>query len=43
MKDENADHIELEIGDIGDISTIIPAKTVLSAIAEKVISSETES
>lgn len=41
--DENTDHIELDIGDISDISTIIPAKSVLSAIAEKVISSETES
>lgn len=29
--DENTDHIGLDIGDISDISTIIPAKSVLSA------------
>ena len=31
---ENIDHIELDIGDISDITTIIPAKSALSAIEE---------
>lgn len=41
--DENTDHIELDIGDISDITAIISTKSVLSSIAEKVVSSETES
>ena len=40
---ENIDHIELDIGDISDITTIIPAKSALSAIVEKVDFSEVES
>ena len=41
--DENIDHIELDIGDISDITAIISAKSALSAIVEKEDSSETES
>lgn len=41
--DENIDHIELDIGDISDITVIISAKSALSAIVEKAVSSETES
>jgi len=41
--DENIDHIELDIGDISDITAIIPAKSALSAIVEKAGFSETES
>lgn len=41
--DNNIDHIELDIGDISDISTIISAKSVLSSITEKVLPSEAES
>ena len=41
--DENIDHIELDIGDISDITAIISAKSALSAIVEKAVSSETES
>ena len=33
--DENRDHIELDIGDISDITAIIPAKSALSAIVKK--------
>ena len=40
--DENVDHIELDIGDISDITAIIPAKLALSAIVEKAASSKTE-
>lgn len=32
---DEQDHIELEIGDISDISTIVPAEIVLSAVVEK--------
>ena len=41
--DENIDHIELDIGDISDITAVISAKLALSAIVEKAVSSETES
>ena len=41
--DENIDHIELDIGDISDITAIISAKSALSAIVEKADFSETES
>lgn len=41
--DEKIDHMELDIGDISDITAIIPAKTALSAIVEKADSSEPES
>ena len=33
--DENKDHIELDIGDISDITAIVSAKSVLSAIVKK--------
>ena len=39
--DENIDHIELDIGDISDITEIITAKLALSAIIQKSRSSET--
>lgn len=39
--DENLDHIELDIGDISDITEIITAKLALSAIIQKSRSSET--
>lgn len=40
---ENIDHIELDIGDISDITVIIPAEKVLSGtVAEKTYSSEAE-
>ena len=29
------DHIDLDIGDISDISTILPASEILSALVEK--------
>ena len=41
--DENIDHIELDIGDISDITAVISAKLALSAIVEKAVSLETES
>lgn len=40
--DENTDHIELDIGDISDITAVISAKSVLSAIAEKAVPLGTE-
>lgn len=39
---EAVDHIELDIGDISDITEIIPAKVALSAIVKKKVSVETE-
>lgn len=39
---EHIDHIELDIGDISDITAIVSAESVLSATAEKVIFSEIE-
>ena len=41
--DDNIDHIELDIGDISDITAIISAKSALSAIVERMDSSEVES
>jgi len=41
--DENTDHIELDIGDISDITAILPAKSALSTIIKNAGSSETES
>ena len=40
--DEAVDHIELDIGDISDITEIIPAKVALSAIVKKKVFVETE-